>query len=404
MSQKKILTIVIALFIIVVGALIGGYFYLTNTRGVPDAETPNGFGGLTSPANIESPSTSTEPLVVTTDTNPSNPVPRLRKISATPVSGADIFQRKVGTTTKVIISFVDRGSGNLYETATDTLSVIRITNTTIPKVEEAFYGVDGKSAILRYTDDNDILQTFIGKVSATGTSLIGTFLKDEAHQTSLSPSKNKFFYIKETDQGSVWNTADFQGTITNISTSPLSGWVSKWPNESTVIVTNKPSSVAGSVSFALDVKTKTLKKLYGPKNGLVSLVSPNLGYLAYSEVRDGSLFFGILDLKTNTSKDIAKQTISDKCAWSLESTTLYCGVPQNIPNTTYPDAWYQGQVSFSDSLYSFDALSGSENMLANLGAEGGENMDVSDLKVSADKKYLIFTNKKDLSLWGLRIN
>ena len=144
-----------------------------------------------------------------------------------------------------------------------------------------------------------------------------------------------------------------------------------------------------------------MQRILGDIPGLVTNVNPNTTLVAYT---DSNPTLSIFNIKSGNTVSTGLNTIANKCTWSpIQTTTLYCAVPQNIPEGNYPDAWYQGLVSFSDDIYQIDANTGQAIEIGNISQQAGQPIDAENLKVSPDGNFLIFTNKIDLSLWALQI-
>jgi hypothetical protein len=60
-------------------------------------------------------------------------------------------------------------------------------------------------------------------------------------------------------------------------------------------------------------------------------------------------------------------------------------------------------VSFSDDIWVIDLAMGSANVIATPVETAGEEIDFINPMLSPDEHYLIFMNKKDSSLWSLRL-
>ena len=104
-----------------------------------------------------------------------------------------------------------------------------------------------------------------------------------------------------------------------------------------------------------------------------------------------------------TSTGVA--TLSDKCAWVNGELAVICGVPKSAPRSSYPDLWYQGIISTNDIVEKIDLSKNYLLILSNPTADSGDEseIDVSNLNISKDNNYSSFINKKDGSLWLLRI-
>jgi hypothetical protein len=400
MNRQSLSKILLVLFGLVILGIIGGYFYLSNTKTTIQVDRRGTGGGLAGTGNLSEEDSNVD----TSDNSFLGEVPRLRKISATPVAGATIFNRRNAEgNLETIIRHVDRATGNIYETSTSSLAMRRVTNTTIPKVNEAYFSADGNTVILRYSTDSDLIQTFIGKVSEPSTDLVGTFAADNINFLSLSPLKNRFFYLTSGRDGARGFTSDFLNKAAEVFKHPLKGWLSSWPNESALVLTTKPSSRTQGASYLYNLTGRSLAKIIGPKNGLIVLPAPDLGNMLFSETRNNTLLSGFVDVKTGSETGVSSSLIPDKCVWSSSSKFLYCGIPKFVPTGEYPDVWYQGIVLFSDNIATVDLTTLNTTNLINPEIAVNEEIDAIDLQLSPDEQYLIFTNKKDLSLWGLRL-
>ena len=68
-------------------------------------------------------------------------------------------------------------------------------------------------------------------------------------------------------------------------------------------------------------------------------------------------------------------------------------------NNTFPDSWYQGVVSFDDRFILYNLTDLSTRILN----ETQTPLDVIDPIVGPEDFYLVFINKKDLTLWSLNL-
>jgi hypothetical protein len=89
--------------------------------------------------------------------------------------------------------------------------------------------------------------------------------------------------------------------------------------------------------------------------------------------------------------------------WGKGSDVLYCAVPKIIEGALYPDAWYQGEVSFGDQIWKIDIKTGKTSLIADPATATGEEVDGIKLSVDDSENYLFFVNKKDSFLWELNL-
>jgi hypothetical protein len=75
-------------------------------------------------------------------------------------------------------------------------------------------------------------------------------------------------------------------------------------------------------------------------------------------------------------------------------------VPKSIDTGSYPDTWYQGEVSFRDQIWKIDLKTGNGTMLVDpITISNGEEIDGTKLMMDDGENYLFFVNKKDSFLW-----
>ncbi len=350
---------------------------------------------------------------------------------------------KKATSTQTVIRYIDRSTGNLYEANDDTLSILRISNKTIPKVYEAYFDQKGENVILRgLRQDSDVIETLYAslrpKVFFSATSTVSTVsnLKvgtstasttkittaSAATSTekelvitstfpfnikdiSVSPLLNQVYYLTYTDSTSEGTVANIDGTKRiSLLSSPIREWLPQWATNGIINITTKASYYADGYSYALDPKTGRTRKLFGGIQGLTTLMSTDGAHILYSRSQDGGFRTYVYDTKTKESKPFFLTTLPEKCVWGRKNKNLvFCSVPTSIAQNTYPDVWYKSRVSFSDVIWKVDLDTGQSIVLSNLPKEAGEEIDGVNLKVNAEDGYLTFMNKKDLSLWGLDV-
>jgi len=159
--------------------------------------------------------------------------PRLRHISFVPTAGAVAFDISTSTnattTTTVFIRWIERATGHIFETPSESLTVNEISNTTIPKIHEALWSSDGNNVILRYLkDDQTTIRTFWAKV-ISGVSpekaMEGSFFPDDINNVSVFG--NKLFYVKENPDGAQGIEANIDGSSkVEIFDSTFGDWAS----------------------------------------------------------------------------------------------------------------------------------------------------------------------------------
>lgn len=347
----------------------------------------------------------------TTETNINTPVPKLRKISNEPVAGAVILER--GTTS--IVRFVEKGTGNVYEANSQDISIKRVTNTTIPKILRAFWLPDG-SGFLAQTLDNytELAETsFIkitpakvvpGSETLTPSETLISKLPTGIRELKVSNDGKKIIYYQVTNNGSSWYVSNPDGTSANlIFQNPLSEWLIAAFDGKKALIQTKSSASTNGYTFELNISTKTLKKT---GVGLVGLtLNPDYDFSPYLLSQGGNApQLVVVNDKNSATAPLTTYTLADKCVWSRSKVpSIICGVPQGVPRGQYPDDWYKGVISTTDSIFKVDYINGVNSIISDLQNESTEKIDVVNPQISDNDNYLIFRNKIDGFLWMLNL-
>lgn len=413
---KKIIILILALGLIIGGVVL--FFYKpTTTEETPTdsvdvqnffpsgdgstGNTQNGDGRTDGNTNEDGYSGIGAPLVL------------LKKIYTEPISGAGIAE----VNKKEFLRFIDKATGHIYEAPLDTLTANKISNTTIPKVVESVWTQNGTGVILRYVKSNNrTIESFYTKLAGattTGTqdgasapqTLEGSFLPQNIASLAISPQKTSIAYVagNSISGGVIFESNPDGSKIKEVARLPLRELLVSWPKQDTVAITTKPSFGIEGFLFFLNRNTGTINTILS-KPGLTVLLHPNASKFLYSESREGLTASYIYTVSTKKSEILPVQTLPEKCIWSsLDSDILYCAVPTNGLLGNLPDTWYQGIVSFSDEIWEINLDTGTTGRLVNPKTVSGQDVDAINLFTNPQEDYLFFTNKKDDSLWGLRL-
>lgn len=405
--SKKTLTILIIVFTVIILGLFSTAFFLSRGKGTlpsgagtlggGDFFPTEGGGGQAGGTVTRATSTSALGLGGNVAT-----LPLLRQITPVPVAGAIVFSRD----NKTYIRYVEKSTGNVYEASADLPENNRITNTTIPRVAKALWGHDGSSVVIRYADeDTGAIKNFSAKVDESKNALEGIFLRDDFGAIAIAPDANQLFYTIPFGADTIGATANFDGAkAANIFTSPFSEWLVSWPNQKTIAFATKPSFAAAGYFYFLNTQTKSFDKILGNIFGLTALASPDGKRIAYSESSRSTFSFNLLTVADRTRSRLSVTTLPEKCVWSKnDKVTLYCAVPPTVSVGGYPDDWYQGFVSFSDTFWKINAETGFTDSLMSSENKELQPIDAVEPKLSPDETLLLFINKKDESLWSLKL-
>ena len=328
----------------------------------------------------------------------------LRKISTRPIAGAVIFEKDKKTFTR----YVEKQTGHVYEADGGTGGAQRISNTTVPGILHAFWDGSGESVALRYLTDGGVIKTVAARISVATTTntgaLTGTPLPDNIREVVVSPSQKKIFYILSLGNAAVGTVAESDGTKKKqVFDSSATEWNAEWINTNTITLLTKPSAFSNGFLYSLHSGTGAFKKIMGGISGLTARASKDVSKVLFSASANNSFETFVYSVKNNAVTPFPITTLPEKCLWSSDNITLYCGAPESIPAGAYPDIWYQGRVSFSDTVWKIDTETGALDILAIPADDAREEIDLINPMLDRNEKILIFTNKKSSSLWSLQL-
>jgi len=329
--------------------------------------------------------------------------PALRKITDAPSSGATIFDTEEGS----VVRFVEKATGHVYENLANSQTIQRITNTTIPKIEDVYWNDDGNKFLVRYEKSGGI-ESFLAEISSevsTTTqdglrSLVGEFLPPNITSVAESPDQERLAFVR--DEGSLAGiyTLSFEtGNPSLILRTPIKEWNIAWA-ENSLLITTRASAQAHGFSYLLNTVNGSLEKVLGEIFGLTTLPSSPEKF-AFSNIQQGVPEFLIQNSGAVFSAPFL--TLPEKCVWSEISNKIFCAVFNYPQGANLPDSWYMGITSFSDSIISFDTETFETKILSNLKNDSQEDIDAIELKLSPKEDYLIFRNKRDFTPWILRL-
>lgn len=339
-------------------------------------------------------------------------IPRtnLFRISDNPTAGALPITRGGQT----IARYVERATGHIVEVILpqgEELAAVerrKITNTTMPKIYEAYFRADGGAVLLRsLRSDLDAQNNTSLTLSApTGTSTDGLYGISAAafrgDMGSVAVQGNNLFYSLKDSKTIVSSTFNSESPR-NLMTSEFTEWIIKPAGANLIIYTKASQGVLG-YAYLLNTTNGSLTKLLGPLEALV--VTPNQAgtRLAYSYKEGGLTVAETKNLQNGAVLTLIPATLADKCVWdSTQVAILYCGVPLHRAGIGEPDNWYAGVSSFTDRIWMFDTNTEIAQMISAPEITQNLSLDVYRPNISPLGDYLIFMNKRDLSLWALKL-
>lgn len=391
--------IIIAVVLVLIGVGLGVYFmFFKSSPGVVIAP-----GGTSLPVAGQGTQTNGTGDPTTTPTSPNSPTvvtPRLVKISAGPVvPGVVVIDKKLATASssgEMVVNYIERGSGNIFSYLTQTKTITRISNKTVPGIQSATWLPDGSVAFVRYLSGADFatINTYALPSSGVG----GFFLPQGL--TDVAVSSTSVLSLASGVNGSTASLSRIDGTnSTTVFSSPLSALRVSFLGKSSFLATTKATETLSGNTFFVDASGR-FSRVAGPYDGLVALASPLGKWVLVSSVLDSKMQMVLVNVSTGETLPLPIATIVDKCVWTADDTAIYCGVPMSPSSATYPDDWYQGVIHFSDRIWKIQVDGRYAQLVLDFPKEADAVLDMQSPAINSTATTLVFLNKNDNSLWS----
>jgi hypothetical protein len=398
MSKRKAIIIILAVILIgtaLLYLLIGG----KTPAGLPIFDG-SPFG--TPPEDVPIGTPPEETPVGTVD-GEGRPLPIFMRLSDAPVAGGISFLKNGST----YVRFVDRATGHIYDMNPATLEKARIINVTAPRIYSAVFKSDASGYVARTLAENEevIANTSVSiispKATSTDYSIQTTPLRGNIDALEVLSNGNLIYAIK--DNGAVVTSSFTGSSPRELFSMNFSQWKIHPITNSSALIVTKASESAEGYAYTLNIASGGLTKVLGPLVGLSALPNPAGSRIAFSHSAGGTTL-SVANIANGTKFVITPATIVEKCVWSRrEQSILLCAAPEGGLQPGTPDSWYDGTVSYSDRIWRFNTDTDTAELLLEPEKNFDTKIDAFELFLSPDEDWLFFINKRDLTLWGLRL-
>lgn len=338
-------------------------------------------------------------------------LPQLIKLTNEPIAGAIAFTKDETETVRYFSK-----NGEIREINMSNIEDTQLDIKTVQNVHDAIWKNDGETYIIRFLDKikgDDVIRTYWSNItkSEDETEPAAGFFPDNIRELAASYDNSQISYIC-TDkcdflakENSFGITSNFDGTSKKqVMFSPLTQWQIQWPSEDMFTITSAPSYGIPGYLYKVDPNSNKMVRLLGDIPALTTTINPTGDKVLYAGSGE-SYVTGIHTLSQHNTVNIPLKVVPEKCAWGTVRTELaYCSVPKELTEKGFPDNWYQGVVSYEDTLWVIDTDAvANTNIVIKLSQEGGEKIDAINLFFGPNDDYLYFTNKVDNALWSYRL-
>ncbi len=406
-KNKTILLIVVALITLLIGVII---FVIINPTNDPKiTETKEKFLPFGEPTPVD------DSVIIEPNNDGSSydiepqTTQKVSRIVSVPVAGARFITNEDGETT---VRYVEQKTGDTYEYSLATKTSERILQQTLLGVHSALWTKSGENVVLRFLKEEDgetIIKTYAVSLeeNAGSTTSVNKFLPDDLREIVVSEAGTEQVVYLQKNKGDTFimsENLDGTGERQQLFASPFGEWLVEWIKDGLVVLTTKPSHNIDGYSYFVNTNNGTMKKILGEIKGLTVLTSPDATKILYAKSEKNVFDLVVYDIETKTETSLELNTFPEKCVWGTENTNLlYCAVSNFSNNNDLPDDWYKGVVSFSDEIWLINTETGKTGIVTPMKEFTGDGIDVTKISLSPEEDRLLFTNKKDRSLWMLKL-
>ncbi len=236
----------------------------------------------------------------------------------------------------------------------------------------------------------------------------------------FSPDNKKIAYLKSNG-----NKSDL--IIKNIGEAKTTKIISlfqkdfdlKWLTAKKILLLPKPSFLINADIWAINIKNKTLNKAASGKGLMINWSPDGSMGIKFSVDERRNPHLDLIDSNKRilasfvflAQTDHGEQvqaglrhilTLPNKCSFNLNSTKIYCAVPQaynSIERPNLPDDYLKRAVYFDDFIYEIDIMQNTFKAIHN-----DPKLIIDAFNLSVHNTQLFFINRYDDMLYKLRIS
>lgn len=317
----------------------------------------------------------------------------LRQLSIKPVAG----YIEVTQSSTTLLYYAEKGTGHIFSIDLTTGTEVRLSATTIAQTSDVQFSDDGSIVAVTTPTNTKAKLLTIARLNASSTSLT-TLYSDTVYDTSIDSSNNVLF---TTGDGRTLTAHRFNPVTnkkTTLFTLPFFEATIAWGEHSTSSHLVYPKTTRELEGFLYEVTPSgNLTRL--PFQGYGLSAFGNSDMIMYNIFIGRDLVTNIYNRTTKTTKKLDAPVLPEKCA--LQPTGFYfaCGYSVPANNAFFPDNWYRGEISLSDTLYGLNGDMIQSVRYSDPEDEVSRAIDAIKVDVSSVRLGIYFINKNDDTLW-----
>ncbi len=318
---------------------------------------------------------------------------RLRQLTTKNVIGYRDIQNS--TSSHSSIYFAESGTGHIFSINLQTGIEDRVSASTIPAARVAKFSKNGTYVAVQTNNGSGLT---LGELRAGSQELITSNITERIIDFSFS-DEEELLYLVQTNTSSIGKVYSLlSGESRTLFTLPFREVTMVWGASADSNHFFYPKTTSRLEGFLYVTKGSTFNRL--PADGYGFAMRTNGSYALFSKQQESEYVSRILSIADETVRVFPLTIHPEKCAFANTISTLaICGQTTADYNELTPDPWYQGTVTYTDSLWEISTLGPSALLILDTLPESGRAIDIINPAFSANDYNLFFQNKLDNSLW-----
>lgn len=321
---------------------------------------------------------------------------KLRQLTTKPVIG--FTEVATATNTPSSLYYAEMGTGHIFSINLASGEEVRLSGTTVPKASQAEISKDGTIVAIASPTNSKNLNLSLGVLgTTTGADLVLSNFTAQVSDFSIASSGELLF----AEQGETNTTASAFDLATGkervIFTIPYREARIEWGEEVGDSHYAYPKASYALEGFLYEAKGGSLSRL--PVDGFGFTAKANEDLIVYTASVQQVPTTYLYNRNTKEERALDSYVLPEKCLIPPTGLLIFCAQESILMPYESPDTWYQGNLSFKDSIYLVNAEDFTADLFVNTFTESKREIDIVNMQVGVDGTAAYFINKNDNTLW-----
>lgn len=289
--------------------------------------------------------------------------------------------------------------GHLFEIKADgSAEEKKLSNYTVPQILKVVWSTNATKAVIFYNVGGTVRKVLADYTSSTTPKT--AFFADSISDVAFSPDGKSIAFINDLgDTRNIFTATADNKNPKKIVDNNIPDLEISWPSVGNIALKTRSSYASIGYLYTVGIASGSFVKI-AEGFGLDAVWNSDGSGVLISTVTGGGQMQPLkyFETKAQITKEFQVNTIAEKCVFlKTDKKTAFCGVPKSVDQSRYPDAWWQGRVSFNDNFVSLNLTDGSNTVFV------PSPLDVNKPVILANDSYLIFQDKNTGALWSLKL-